>query len=73
MKEPVAEEKVGREQSRDGSGRVVHKTWYIDCNRDPPWYYEKVVGTATGEVLRECSEPLADHRDRGSAKFNKDS
>ncbi len=32
------------------------------------WYDETITDEATGEVVRECHEPLSDHRGRGSAK-----
>jgi len=32
------------------------------------WYYEKIVDSETGQVIRDVSEPLDKHRGRGSAK-----
>lgn len=68
----AAEGYTREEESRDGSGRRVKITRWIDRDRDPPWYFEKVEDMATGEVLRECSEPLADHVGRGDARKDKD-
>jgi len=71
MKKPLGEGFEGHAISRDGSGRRVKKSWYIDRNRAPPWYHERVEDAETGEILRECDEPLADHQCRGSAKAKK--
>ena len=32
------------------------------------WYDKVVTDKETGEVLRDCHEPLSDHVDRGSAR-----
>jgi hypothetical protein len=36
------------------------------------WYSKKVVDEETGEVLRQCDEPLSEHQGRGSARRMKD-
>ncbi len=35
-------------------------------------YHEKVEDPDTGEIIHECTEPLTEHRDHGSAKFKGD-
>lgn len=37
-------------------------------NRDTNSYFEVITDLETGEIIRECIEPLTDHQDRGSAK-----
>ena len=58
---------IGEELNR-GSGKWVHKEWWIDRAQSPPWYYEKITDIDSEEVLRFCSEPLSEHLQRGSAK-----
>lgn len=55
----------GAEQSRD-SGRWVEKSRLID--RDANRYSERITDLETGEVLRDCQEPLSQHQGHGSAK-----
>lgn len=43
-----------------------------DIDRDADTYYERVVDPETGEVLRQCDEPLSEHFERGSAKPKQD-
>lgn len=54
---------------RGGDGNLVYKERDLDKTRDPAWYTEHVRDLRTGDVIRDCSEPLADHQDRGYAKF----
>jgi hypothetical protein len=42
------------------------KCWLIDRAGD--WYEETVVDLATGETIHECSEPLSEHWEHGSAR-----
>lgn len=37
-------------------------------NRDTNEYHEIITDAETGELIRECKQPLTDHQDRGSAK-----
>jgi hypothetical protein len=46
------------------SGIWMHLTRVIDRAND--WYHERVVNPKTGEVVRECSEPLSEHRGHGA-------
>jgi hypothetical protein len=46
--------------------RKVKKDRVIDRLNDS--YYERVVNMISGEVIRECREPLSEHRGRGSKK-----
>ncbi len=51
-----------------GSRRVTYDR-FID--KDGDLYHERVVDVETGEVVRDVTEPLSDHRGRGSAKPEK--
>lgn len=53
-----------------GDGNYVYKERDLDKTREPAWYTELVKDLHTGEVIRDCNEPLADHQGHGSAKFN---
>ena len=44
-----------------------------DIDRDADTYYERVVDSDTGDVLRHCEEPLSQHFGRGSAKPKQES
>jgi hypothetical protein len=46
--------------------RFVSIKRFID--RENNYYYEQVIDDETGEVLRECKEPLSEHVNRGHAK-----
>jgi hypothetical protein len=59
-------EVISGEELTVSTGRWAHKERVID--RAGRRYRERVVDQQTGEVLRDVDEPLADHRDRGSAK-----
>jgi uncharacterized Zn finger protein (UPF0148 family) len=48
------------------TGQWMHLTRTID--RVTGLYSEKVVDPRTGEVVRQCEEPLSAHRGHGSAK-----
>jgi hypothetical protein len=61
---PLSEGQAG--EIRDRDGRLVRKTRLIDRERDV--YYEHVEDAETGEVLRDCREPLSQHVGRGSAR-----
>jgi hypothetical protein len=67
-KERVRLDEITGEQLNRGSGKWVQKEWWIDRDHNPPWYYERITDIDTGEVLRICSQPLSEHRGRGSAK-----
>jgi len=56
-------------ESFDREGRRVTYDRIID--RDGDLYHERVVDVETGEVVRDVTEPLSDHRGRGSAKPEK--
>jgi hypothetical protein len=60
------EHKEGYDYCRD-TGRWNFIRQVIDraCN----WYEKLVIDGKTGEVLRNISHPLAEHRGRGSAKI----
>lgn len=58
----------GREQSI-ATGRWMDKERVIDKNND--YYRERIADAETGEVVRDVEEPLSQHLNRGSAKFNK--
>ncbi|MEW5894452.1 MAG: hypothetical protein AB1650_01655 [Candidatus Omnitrophota bacterium] len=47
----------------------VHKDREIDRAKDR--YREIVIDPDTGEVIHECEHPLSEHKEHGSAKFNK--
>jgi hypothetical protein len=66
FKKPTLERVAGDELFRKTN------TWHriarlVDRKNDQ--YYELVTNPATGEVIRECEEPLSHHIGRGSAKF----
>ena len=60
------EVKVGSEPRGDQPGKWVNV--YQDTNRKHDTYDKKVTDEETGQVLRECHEPLSAHRGHGSAK-----
>jgi hypothetical protein len=62
---PSIEIRTSRDTSR-ATGRSVKYHRVID--RDGNRYQERLVDSKTGRVLRDCTEPLADHTGRGSAK-----
>ena len=54
-----------------GDGRTpIHFYQLID--RDNNLYEETVVNLETGEVIRDCREPLSDHIGHGSDKIQRD-
>lgn len=53
----------------DREGRRVTYDRIID--KDGDLYHERVVDVATGDVIRDVTEPLSEHRDRGSARRRK--
>lgn len=55
---------------RGRDGNYVYKERDLDKTREPAWYSEFVKDLRTGEVIRDCSEPLADHQGHGTAKFS---
>jgi hypothetical protein len=54
------------DEQRQIDGKWLKKRRHIGKDRDE--YFEKVVNPETGEIIRECQEPLHQHRDHGSAK-----
>jgi hypothetical protein len=46
----------------------VLKLLRIDRGSSPPWIRERVVNEEDGTVIRDVSEPLDQHRGRGSAR-----
>src|SRR6266478_9111244 len=64
-KKPYVEQTVGDDLHRK-SGRWMKLRRRID--RESKWYDERITDPVTGRVVRECSEPLTAHRDRGSAR-----
>ena len=58
------------DQIEHETGRWVFKQRRIDKDASPAWYFERITDPSTGEVLRECSEPLQKHMGHGSAKHN---
>lgn len=65
-KKPLAEGISGAGRST-ATGRWVEKSRLID--RGNSWYQEIIVDEGTGEVVRDCREPLSDHQGQGSAKL----
>jgi hypothetical protein len=59
-------EEIDGVELQHSTGRLIHLTRTMDRAND--WYSEKVVDLRTGEVVRQCEEPLSAHRGRGSAK-----
>jgi hypothetical protein len=55
-----------RTEKNVSSGKQVRVVRIINKTADA--YYEKVTDIETGEIIRECAEPLTRHRNRGSAK-----
>lgn len=47
-------------------GKRVRVARRID--RDGDWYSERITNAETGEILREVSEPLSQHRGGGAAR-----
>jgi hypothetical protein len=64
-KKPYVEQTDGDDLHRK-SGRWMKLHRRID--RESKWYDERITDPSTGRVVRECSEPLTAHRDRGSAR-----
>lgn len=67
-KKPFREAIFG-DDLRERDGRWMHKEQVVD--REAGWYDKVVVDPETGEVVRECHEPLSQHRDCGSAKMKR--
>jgi len=64
-KKPVYESKSGDELYRDtGQWHKISR----EIDRENNRYRERIVDPKTGEVIRECDEPLTEHQGRGSAK-----
>lgn len=61
-----------RRHLQTGSQWSVSREKFVDkvrdIDRDADTYFERVVDSDTGEVLRHCDEPLSEHLERGSAK-----
>lgn len=62
---PFIEQSRGDDLHRK-TGRWMRLERIIDRARD--WYFERVTDAATGEVVRECEEPLRTHTGHGSAR-----
>lgn len=63
----IIDERSGSEYHRDsGTWRTVERV--IDKGAPVPWYRERIVDPATGQVIREMDQPLADHQGRGTAR-----
>jgi predicted RNA-binding Zn-ribbon protein involved in translation (DUF1610 family) len=62
---PYIEGKSGDDLHRK-TGKWMHLVRVIDRARN--WYTERIIDPETGTVIRNCEEPLTDHRERGSAK-----
>jgi len=54
---------------RGADKRLVELKQIMDRNSGQ--YEKKVVDWETGEIIRDCKEPLRDHRGRGSARKKK--
>ncbi len=70
-KEKVRVDQISGEQLNRRTGELVQKEWCIDRDNNPPWYFEKITDLGTGEVIRCCDQPLSEHKNRGSAKPEK--
>jgi hypothetical protein len=64
---PFMDQTVGDDLHRK-SGRWMKLYRLFDRRKEPRWYHEQIIDPETGEVVHECSEPLVDHTDHGSAK-----
>jgi hypothetical protein len=72
MTRPVVEAKAGADFHRD-SGEWRHLVRRIDRSlqeHDEPWYDETITDQS-GRVIRRVSEPLRNHKGRGSARKNR--
>jgi hypothetical protein len=67
VKKPIAETFQGDDIHRK-TGRLSKIERIIDREHDK--YRELITDSETGDVLRECNEPLTQHVRRGSAKPN---
>ncbi len=65
-KRPVHEQVGGFDYTRS-RGKFSKIVRVIDRENDQ--YYECITDPDTGEIIRECNEPLSHHFGRGSAKF----
>lgn len=58
-----------------GDDYSISRKKYVDfkmlIDRENNWYAKLVKDKETGEVIRECNEPLKEHIGHGSAKNNK--
>ena len=63
---PSREFKVGSEPQRGRPGKWAYVC--RDINREHNTYDETVVDEETGQVLRECHQPLSEHKGHGSDK-----
>jgi DNA-directed RNA polymerase subunit RPC12/RpoP len=50
------------------TGRWVFKQRRVDKDQSPAWYFERITDGETGAVIHECSEPLDEHTEHGSAR-----
>lgn len=66
-RKPVLDRFGGADFSRK-LRKFVQKIRVFDRRCSPPTYLEKVTDPDTGEVIHYCAEPLAKHRDHGSAR-----
>jgi DNA-directed RNA polymerase subunit RPC12/RpoP len=69
--ERTASGKPGREviQGHDFHRKSAEwKYLYRLIDRMKGWYHEKITDLKTGKTVRECQEPLSNHRGLGSAK-----
>jgi hypothetical protein len=62
---PFIEQKVGSDLHRK-TGIWMKLERVIDRAHD--WYRERIMSPKTGEVIRECEEPLSQHQGHGTAK-----
>ena len=53
-----------------GSGKWVIKERRIDKDKFPPWYFELIIDSETGEEIHRDEGPLTEHIGHGSAKDN---
>jgi hypothetical protein len=58
----------GDDMYRD-TGKWNYLERVFDYEND--YYIEKITDPLTGEIIKECKEPLSEHKGHGSAKFKK--
>ena len=64
-KEVITRITQGDDLYRD-TGKWNHLERVIDREND--YYSEKITDPLTGEIIKECNEPLSEHKGHGSAK-----